>query len=106
MVFNPSRGEVIGGGALAQALHAGRIGGAAVDVYAAEPPPSDHPFLSAPNTGLTPHTAAHTEEALQRMAVSIGGGVLAGFRGARAAHLAHSDVDAPCGGHGFTHKNK
>ena len=95
LVINTSRGEVIDEGALAQALHAGRIGGAAVDVYATEPPPSDHPLLSAPNTVLTPHTAAHTEEALQRMAVSIADDVLAVLRGARPAHLANPDVYAP-----------
>src|SRR5256712_10525710 len=70
LVINTSRGEVIDEGALAQALHAGRIGGAAVDVYATEPPPSDHPLLSAPQTVVTPHTAASTEGAVDRTAGS------------------------------------
>src|SRR3989442_3497566 len=67
LVINTSRGEVIDEGALAQALHAGRIGGAAVEVYEHAPPPSHHPMLYSPNTVLTPPTAAHTAEALQRM---------------------------------------
>ena len=95
LVINTSRGEVIDEKALAEALHARRIGGAAVDVYTTEPPPSDHPLLSAPNTVLTPHAAAHTEEALQRMAVSIADDVLAVLRGERPAHLANPDVYAP-----------
>lgn len=92
LVINTSRGEVVDEAALAEALRAGRIGGAAVDVYAIEPPPPDHPLLSAPHTVLTPHTAAHTEEALQRMAISLADDVLAVLRGERPAHVANPDV--------------
>jgi len=94
LVINTSRGEILDEEALAEALRAGRIAGAAVDVYATEPPPADHPLLSAPHTVLTPHTAAHTEEALQRMAVSIADDVLAVLRGDRPAHVANPDVYA------------
>jgi len=92
VVINTSRGEVIDEEALAEALRAGRIAGAAVDVYATEPPPADHPLLSAPHTMLTPHTAAHTEEALRRMAVSIADDVLAVLRGDRPIHVANPEV--------------
>jgi D-3-phosphoglycerate dehydrogenase len=94
LVINTSRGEVIDEEALAAALQAGRIAGAAVDVYTTEPPPADHPLLSAPNTVLTPHTAAHTEEALQRMAVSLADDVLAVLRGERPTHVANPEVYA------------
>ncbi len=92
LVINTSRGEIVDEEALAGALHAGRIAGAAVDVYTTEPPPDDHPLLSAPNTVLTPHAAAHTEEALQRMAVSVANDVLAVLRGERPQHVANPEV--------------
>jgi len=43
--------------ALAAALRAGQIAGAALDVLSAEPPPRDHPLLSAPGCLITPHQA-------------------------------------------------
>lgn len=69
LVINVARGGVIDEAALADALRAGTIAGAAVDVYSAEPPPADHPLLDAPNAILTPHLGASTEEAQTRVAV-------------------------------------
>jgi phosphoglycerate dehydrogenase-like enzyme len=43
---------------LADALYAGEIAGAGLDVYEIEPLPADHRLWDAPNTILTPHTAA------------------------------------------------
>ena len=43
---------------LNEALRSGQIGGAGLDVYEIEPLPADHPLWDAPNTILTPHTAA------------------------------------------------
>jgi D-3-phosphoglycerate dehydrogenase len=68
-VINVARGGVVDEAALAEALRAGIIAGAAVDVYSAEPPPADHPLLGAPNAILTPHLGASTEEAQTRVAV-------------------------------------
>ena len=56
-LINTSRGPLIDEPALAAALHAGQIAGAALDVLSAEPPPLDHPLLSAPNCLITPHQA-------------------------------------------------
>ena len=68
-VINVARGGVIDEAALAEALAAGTIAGAAVDVYSSEPPAADNPLRTAPNVILTPHLGASTEEAQTRVAV-------------------------------------
>jgi phosphoglycerate dehydrogenase-like enzyme len=54
-LINTSRGPIVDEAALLDALHAGRLAGAGLDVYDTEPLPPDHPLRSAPNTVLTPH---------------------------------------------------
>lgn len=54
-LVNTSRGPIVDEAALLDALRAGAIAGAALDVYDVEPLPADHPLRSAPNTVLTPH---------------------------------------------------
>lgn len=69
MLINTARGPVVDNAALAEALQAGRIAGAGIDVFETEPPiPDSHPLLNAPNTLLTPHVAFATREALERRA--------------------------------------
>ncbi|WP_414642263.1 phosphoglycerate dehydrogenase [Brevundimonas sp.] len=67
LLVNLSRGHVVDIGALAQALGAGRIGGAAIDVFPDEPAtnadPFDSPLRGLPNVILTPHIGGSTEEA-------------------------------------------
>jgi len=67
VVVNTCRGPVIDERALAQALTAGRLAGAALDVFADEPP-GNSPILSAPNVLLSPHIAGITIESARRMA--------------------------------------
>jgi glycerate dehydrogenase len=67
IVINTSRGPLIDNEALAQALHAGEIAGAALDVLDIEPPPADNPLLQAPNCVITPHIAWYATEARQRL---------------------------------------
>jgi len=69
LLINTSRGAVVDEAALAEALRAGRIAGAGLDVYAEEPAPADHPLCALPQAILTPHMAAHTEEALRNMSL-------------------------------------
>jgi len=69
MVVNDARGEVLDEIALADALKEKRIHGAAIDVYAAEPPAKDHPLFALDNVVLTPHLGASTDEA--QTAVSV-----------------------------------
>lgn len=67
-IINCARGALIDEGALARALNEDRLGGAAIDVYQNEPPEGS-PLLSAKNIVLTPHLAASTAEAQQRVSV-------------------------------------
>jgi D-3-phosphoglycerate dehydrogenase len=69
LVVNDARGEVIDEIALAEALREKKIAGAAIDVYATEPPAKDHPLLACENAVLTPHLGASTDEA--QTAVSV-----------------------------------
>lgn len=62
-LINTGRGPLINEGALAKALHEGRLGGAGLDVLESEPPEADNPLLSAPNCFITPHIAWATRNA-------------------------------------------
>jgi phosphoglycerate dehydrogenase-like enzyme len=54
-LVNTSRGPIVVESALIAALQAGRIAGAAIDVYDVEPLPADHPYRSTTNLLATPH---------------------------------------------------
>ena len=69
LIINVARGGVVDEAALAEALAAGTVAGAAVDVYSSEPPAEDNPLLKAPHIILTPHLGASTAEAQTRVAV-------------------------------------
>jgi D-3-phosphoglycerate dehydrogenase len=69
LVVNDARGEVVDEIALAEALKEKKIAGAAIDVYATEPPAKDHPLFGIENAVLTPHLGASTDEA--QTAVSV-----------------------------------
>ena len=68
-LMNVARGGVIDEKALADALAAGTIAGAAVDVFSKEPIVADNPLLKAPNVVLTPHLGASTLEAQENVAI-------------------------------------
>ncbi|HTT06682.1 MAG TPA: D-2-hydroxyacid dehydrogenase family protein [Steroidobacteraceae bacterium] len=61
-LVNTSRSAIVDQSALIEALEAGRIAGAGLDVYDQEPLPVDHPILRAPRTLLTPHIGYATAE--------------------------------------------
>lgn len=85
LLVNVARGGVVDEAALAAALHAGRLGGAAIDVYEVEPP-RDSPLLSAPNAVLTPHLGASTAEAQAKVSIEVVEQVLDVLAGRPAAH--------------------
>jgi phosphoglycerate dehydrogenase-like enzyme len=72
ILINTSRGPIVDEQALLDVLHAGRIGGAGLDVFDQEPLPEDHPLRTAPRTVLTPHlgyVTRNTYEIFYREAV-------------------------------------
>jgi D-3-phosphoglycerate dehydrogenase len=67
VLVNSARGDLIDESALAQALVAGKIGAAALDVFQTEPLPADNPLRAAPNVVLTPHAAWYSDVAVEKL---------------------------------------
>lgn len=82
MLINAARGGLVDEAALHAAL-TGRMaaGGAALDCFATEPPRPDNPLLQLANVVLSPHSAALSAEAAERMGIVAAKNVLAGLRG-------------------------
>ena len=74
LLINTARGGIVDEGALLEALRAGRLGGAALDTLACEPPPAASALLDAglPNLIVTPHVAWASREARQRLVDQVG----------------------------------
>tara|TARA_R100000027_G_scaffold67340_1_gene65652 strand:- start:14009 stop:15238 length:1230 start_codon:yes stop_codon:yes gene_type:complete len=65
-LINCARGELVDVKAVADGLNSGHLGGYGTDVLDVEPPPADHPLLSAPNCVVTPHIGSRTFESVVR----------------------------------------
>jgi D-3-phosphoglycerate dehydrogenase / 2-oxoglutarate reductase len=77
-LVNCARGEIIVEADLIAALESGKVAGAALDVYAVEPLPADHPYRRQPNLILTPHLGASTGEAQEKCGIEVAE-VIAGY---------------------------
>lgn len=80
-LINTSRGGIVDEKALAAALEAGRLAGAALDVLSQEPPPPDHPLRQAPNAILTPHLAFYSRESVVELQTKAAEEVARALRG-------------------------
>jgi D-3-phosphoglycerate dehydrogenase len=70
LLVNAARGGIVDEGALAEALDSGKVGGAALDVFAEEPPPADHPLFRMDNVICTPHLGASTGQAQLNVSIT------------------------------------
>ncbi len=83
-IVNCARGGIVDEADLVEALDAGEIAGAALDVFASEPVPADSPLLNHPKIIMTPHLGASTVEAQVNVAVQVAEQV--------AAYLTKGDI--------------
>ena len=92
MLINTARGTMVDTVALAEALCRGQLLGAALDVFENEPPPLDHPLMSAPRTLFSPHIASSTDAAMERMAELVARQVVQVLTGERPQFVANPAV--------------
>lgn len=93
-LMNYARGEVVDLDALAAALAAERLGGAAIDAYVAEPPDRSHPIFADPRVVFTPHSGADTSEAVERVGLMNIADIDAILAGRRPGHVVNPDIYA------------
>jgi lactate dehydrogenase-like 2-hydroxyacid dehydrogenase len=93
-LVNTARGPVVDARALAAALRAGELAGAALDVTDPEPLPADHPLLEAPNLLVVPHIASATHATRGRMADIAVDNLLAGLAGEPMPHAVNAEAVA------------
>ncbi|HEY3522783.1 MAG TPA: phosphoglycerate dehydrogenase, partial [Candidatus Limnocylindrales bacterium] len=94
-ILNVARGGIVDEAAAARALAEGRLGGAAFDVYDPEPPLPESPLRAAPNTVLTPHLGASTEEAQVAVAEEVADQILDVLAGRSARYAVNAPLLSP-----------
>jgi len=85
-LINTARGELVDEVALLQALENGKLRGAALDVFANQPPEADNPLLTLPQVIATPHMGAHSDGATNAMGWTALQDCLAVLRGEEVAN--------------------
>jgi phosphoglycerate dehydrogenase-like enzyme len=91
-LVNTARGELIDEAAVGHAIESGQLRGVALDCFRKEPPGTEHPLLRLPQVMVTPHTGAHTDEAVNAMDRMALDACLAVLRGQRPAHVVNPDA--------------
>jgi phosphoglycerate dehydrogenase-like enzyme len=91
-LVNVARGPIVDEAALVEALTAGRIAGAGLDVFETEPVAPDHPLLALPNVIVTPHALCWTDECFAAIATSGLTGVADVARRRIPAHVVNPEV--------------
>ena len=94
IVLNVARGGILDEAAVAEALASGHLGGAGIDVFEQEPP-TGSPLLEAPNTLLTPHLGASTEEAQVLVSEEVAAQVLDVLAGRSARYAVNAPLLTP-----------
>ncbi len=92
ILVNTSRGPVVDETALIEALLAGHLAGAGLDVYDPQPPAAGNPLLQLEQVVLTPHVASFTYEGRLRMGLTVVDDILQALRGERPRYLANPEV--------------
>ncbi|MDQ2689753.1 MAG: phosphoglycerate dehydrogenase [Chloroflexota bacterium] len=94
-VLNVARGGIVDERALVDALVAGQVAGAAVDVYSTEPMAVDNPLRDAPNVVLTPHLGASTSEAQDRVGLEMAEQLLMALGGVTPPYAVNAPAVPP-----------
>ena len=91
-LVNVARGALIDEDALLDALRSGHLAGAALDVFDPEPPLTNHPLFTLPNTICTPHIGSHTTASVLRIQVMACEQIASALRGERPTNLVNVAV--------------
>ena len=96
VILNCARGEIVSTSDMLDALNSGQVGGYGTDVLDVEPPPADHPLLTAPNTVITPHIGSRTYESVERQATMAAKNLILALKGEKPLAQAN---EAPLSAH-------
>lgn len=92
LLVNTARGPLVDTDALAKALDAGQLAGAALDVLPVEPPPADSPLMGRDNVIFSPHTAFYSVEALDELQAKAARGVVDVLKGRTPVYPVNPEV--------------
>jgi len=93
-IINCARGGIIDEKALADAIKAGKVAGAALDVFEQEPP-TDSPLLELDQVIVTPHLGASTVEAQKSVAISVARQCISVLQGGPAKYVVNAPMVPP-----------
>lgn len=94
VLVNTARGELVDEAALIDALQSGRLAGAALDSYAAEPLAPESPLRCMPNVVLSPHVAGQTREAVAKVGLTAAQAILDELAGRRPRFVVNPEAYA------------